>query len=292
MSVYKCYDCITVVCLDCFRKHKDQQHLLQLISDSFILNDKFTLSGKLSPLMEIAYLPGGLLVVVYNGDLNSYSVSGIHTHVKSFVEQTDKIAVVDKSTVAVILVNSYLKVAMVNLQQNNIQYLEYEDILMNFPSSIIYIENQLYVADNFGINIIDLSRTVKERIELSFIPRYMCYDVDLQRIYCVDRDSIKLICIDRDGTVQFTFADPNWTNIKSLTIDNSGNVLVICVKGDDDFMCVAKVDCDGKSSDVVISNIKMSSLYPNTCMCFHHLNNSVVIGRRNTVYIYEKEAKV
>ncbi|CAC5417541.1 unnamed protein product [Mytilus coruscus] len=73
------------------------------------------------------------------------------------------------------------------------------------------------------------TRTEKRRIDLSFRPKDMCYDVDSQRIYCIDSNNSALNCIDRDGTIIFTFADPHWIKLKCLTIDTEGNVLVLRV---------------------------------------------------------------
>ncbi|CAG2212157.1 unnamed protein product [Mytilus edulis] len=92
-------------------------------------------------------------------------------------------------------------------------------------------KNELYIGNKYGIVVFDMSGSVKRRMTLSFTPCDKCYDVDSQRIYCIVREHSKLICIDKDGNDIFTFTNPNMTKVKDLTIDNEGNVVVLCTKG-------------------------------------------------------------
>ncbi|CAC5379377.1 unnamed protein product [Mytilus coruscus] len=292
MSVYNCYDCNKVLCEDCSRKHNDenkyQSHLMQLISDSFILNCKFSLDPN-SPyyrsISDIKCLPNGEVVVAVLGqpEVMTFSVSGKRRHVIILEECVWKMDVLDKNTVAGFLKNH--SVAIVDIQQNHVQYVRGTAEGCRI-GSLIYIENQFYVVNTLGIIVIDMSGSVKRRIKLSFTPYVMCYAGDSQRIYCINSDNSELICIDRDGTIVFTFTDPSMTNLKTLTIDNEGNVFVLCRKGDDNSGYVIKVDSNDKSSEVVITNIKMSTY--RSCICFHSLTNSVVIGEDDKVNVYKK----
>ncbi|CAG2191118.1 unnamed protein product [Mytilus edulis] len=224
MSVYKCYDCNQVLCRDCSRKHgnteKYSTHLMQLISDSFILNCKFPLEDDIYGIRfisDIKCLPDGEVVAaVYNKgklELLVFSISGKRRHVIQLDNIPRKMDVVDKNTVAVLLEKDI--VAIIDIQQNHVQYIR--NIAIPYSSdTLIYIENEFYISDKHGIVVIDMSGSVKRRITLSFTPCDMCYDVDSQRIYCIDSDTSKLICIDRDGNNIFTFTDPSMTYLKIL----------------------------------------------------------------------------
>ncbi|VDI57799.1 Hypothetical predicted protein, partial [Mytilus galloprovincialis] len=139
------------------------------------------------------------------------------------------------------------------------------------------------------IKVVDSSETEQRGIKLSFTPYDMCYDVQSQRIYCIDYKNRKLNCIDRDGNIIFSFADTNVTNLHRITIDNDGNVLVLCIKRGDSLDCVIKVNSGGKLSEVVITNIEMPDIF--SCMSFHRLTNTVVIGVDTYVYIYKEDPK-
>ncbi|VDI26335.1 Hypothetical predicted protein [Mytilus galloprovincialis] len=290
MSVYKCYDCKKVLCKDCSTKHNDDtklhHHLMQLMSDKFILNCKFSLKEFVTckrTLTDIEYLPSGLLIVAverFPSELQICSVSGKQKHAIYLNNYPRKIDVVDKNTVAVSLTNK--SIAIVDIQQHHIC----GTAINLIQDSFIYIENQFYVANRLGIDVIDMSGDVKRRIDLSFTPYDMCYDVDSQRIYCMD--SSKLICIDRDGNDIFTLVDPNWTELRDLTIDNEGNVLVLQRNAGRGLGCVIKVDPNGKSNEVLITNIHLP-MFTSTRISFHRLTNSVVIGVDDTVYIYKKK---
>ncbi|CAG2199071.1 unnamed protein product [Mytilus edulis] len=211
----------------------------------------------------------------------TFSVSGKQKHDIQLENRQRMMDVVDKNTVAVLLSNN--SVAIVDIQQNNVQYIR--NIAIPYGSGTsIYIENQFYVDDELGIIVFDMSETVNRRIELSFTPRNMCYDVESQLIYCYTSVNSTLVCIARDDTIAFTFHDPIWTNLHRITIHNDGNLLVLCRKGDHGKTgYVIKVDSNDKSSEVVIRNIKMSSYI--SCICFDRLQNSVVIGVDDTVHL-------
>ncbi|CAG2211849.1 unnamed protein product [Mytilus edulis] len=295
MSMYKCYDCNQVLCEDCSRRHESmyQRHSMQPISDSFILNCIFPLEdvnhgNRL--IRDIKCLPDGEVVAAVNNkgipELLVFSISGKRRHVIQLDKTPYAMSVVDKNTVSVLIGND--SVAIVDIQQNHVQYIR-NNAIPNSSNTFIYIENEFYISNKHGIVVIDMSGSVKRRITLSFTPCDMCYDVDSQHIYCIDREHSQLICIDRDGTIIFTFTDPNMTNLTDLTIDNEGNVLVLCRKRDDNSRySVVKVDSNGEKSEVVITNIKMSS-FDNPRICYDHLTNSVVIGLGDTVYIYKKK---
>ncbi|CAG2227946.1 unnamed protein product [Mytilus edulis] len=297
MSVYKCYDCNQVLCRDCSRKHgnteKYSTHLMQLISDSFILNFKFSLEDDVYGLQfinDIKCLPDGEVVAaVYNKgklELLVFSISGKQRHVIQLDNIPRKMDVVDKNTVAVLLEKDI--VAIIDIQQNHVQYIRNIAMPYGLGTSFIYIENEFYIDEAFGIVVIDMSGSVKRCITLSFKPYDMCYDVKSQHIYCIDSKCGQLICIDRDGTNIFTFTAPSMTNLTDLTIDNEGNVLVLCRNEDDNSRySVIKVDSNGEKSEVVITNINTSLLDPH--ICYDHLTNSVVIGLDNKVYIYKKK---
>ncbi|VDI72376.1 Hypothetical predicted protein [Mytilus galloprovincialis] len=297
MSVYNCYDCNTVLCKDCSRKHKDenknQRHLMQLISNSFILNFKFraTLFSYHKSISDIKYLPNGELIVLIAREnaVKTFSVTGIQRHNIRLEDNPLKMTVVDKNTVAVLLINRSL--AIVDIQQNHVQYIR--DIAIPYSSdTLIYIKNEFYISYFImrdGIVVIDMSGSVKRHIPLSFTPYDMCYDVDSQRIYCLDREHGKLICIDRDGNGIFTFTDPGMTDLIDLTIDNEGNVLGLC-RNDDSSGNVIKVDSNGEKSKEVITNIKTLYVYPR--ICYDYFTNSVVIASDIEVYIYKKNERV
>ncbi|CAC5373147.1 unnamed protein product [Mytilus coruscus] len=262
----------------------------------FIFNCKFSVNESSTDrfISDSECLPNGLVIVAcYNllgtqFEVMAFSVIGEKTHVMRLEKYPKRMVVVDQNTVAVFLINN--SVAIVDIQQNHVKYLR--DIAKNQSlGSFICIENQFYVGDELGITVIDMSGDINRRIKLSFVPHEMCYDVNSQRVYCINSDYSKLIGIDRDGTIIFTFADPNWTKLKSLTIDNDGNVLVLRTNAVHDLGSVIKVDSNGKTSDVVITNIQLSEFNLNSCICFHHSTNSVVIGVHSTVYIYKKKMK-
>ncbi|CAG2188079.1 unnamed protein product [Mytilus edulis] len=194
--------------------------------------------------------------------------------------------VVDKNTVSVLMKND--SVAIVDIQQNHVQYIR-NNAIPNSSNAFIYIENEFYISDKYGIVVIDMSGSVKRRITLSFTPCDMCYDVDSQRIYCIDSEHSQLICIDRDGNDIFTFTDPNMTNLTDLTIDNEGNVLVLCEPEVDNSKHVIKVDSNGEKSEEVITNINISTSLHCPRICYDHSTNSVVIGLDDKVYIYKKK---
>ncbi|CAG2235183.1 unnamed protein product [Mytilus edulis] len=207
MSVYKCYDCNQVLCRDCSRKHgnaeKYSTHLMQLISDSFILNCKFYLDDDVYGRKftnDIICLPDGEVVAaVYNYKgipaLLVFSISGKQRHVIQLDNIPRKMDVVDKNTVAVLL-DKHI-VAIIDIQQNHVQYIRNIRMPNGLGTSFIYIENELNIGYEYGIVVIDMSGSVKRRITLSFTPCDMCYDVDSKRIYCLNRKQSQLICINK-----------------------------------------------------------------------------------------------
>lgn len=297
MAVYKCYECTIVLCEDCSRKHQNEKnyqfHTMQFVSDSFILNSKFHLGFKIVSLRDIQCSPNGILVAtsmnMFTNEVMLFSVNGKSKHEIQLKERANRIAVVDTHTVALSLWKSTcLHVALVDIHQRHVsQYIHKLKTPMNSNLPFIYIENHLYVADILGINVIDMLGTVKRRIELRFTPEDMCYNSDSQRIYCIDNENSQLICIDRDGNTIFTFAEPNVIHLNRLTIDNEGNVLVMCIKRDNDLECVIRVDVNGKLRRVVITNIPKPKFCQFSYICFHRSTNSVVIGVDKEVYIYK-----
>ncbi|XP_063412340.1 uncharacterized protein LOC134695076 isoform X2 [Mytilus trossulus] len=285
-SVYKCFDCKIFLCKDCSRKHNDDDkylsHSMHLTSDRFSLTSKFKMEEKC--IRDIICLLNGDIVVAYSSQLMKYSVSGKQRVVIQLQSSPYKLVVVDKNNVAVLL--EYYTMAIVDIQQKHITYIS-NIAIQNGLDSLTYIENQFYVEVESGIAVLDMSGSVKRRITLSFTPYIICYYVDSKRIYCLDRDNSKLICIDRDGTIVFTCAVSDSTNLQDLTIDKKGNVLALYRKGDDNSAYAIKVDFTDKSSEIEITDIKMSTY--RSCMCFNHLTNSIVIASDNEVYIYKKK---
>ncbi|XP_063411252.1 uncharacterized protein LOC134694185 [Mytilus trossulus] len=96
------------------------------------------------------------------------------------------------------------------------------------------------------------------------------------------------IDLESKNQSQRRFIDPSMTNLRRLTIDNDGNVLVLCEKEGDCLGYVVKVDSNGKKSEVVISNINTSLDEP--LICYDPSTNSEVIGVHDTVYIYKRKA--
>ncbi|VDI57798.1 Hypothetical predicted protein [Mytilus galloprovincialis] len=289
MSVYKCYDCNLVLCEDCSRRHcnenKYQSHSMQLISDSFILNHKFCVENEI--ISDIKYLPSRELILAFyiTPNIMILSVSGKQRHVVHLEDYPRMMHLVDKNNVAVSLQNK--NVNIVGIQKRVVPYVE--NIAINYKvDSFIYIENRFFIGDEFGIVVLDMSGSVQRHIPLSFTPCDMCYDVDSQHIYCIESENSQLICIARDGTIVFTYTDPSMTNLNDVTMDNEGNVLVLCRKKDDNSGYVLKVDSSGKKSEVVITNINTSPF--DSRICYDHLTNSVVIGVRDTVYNYKRKA--
>ncbi|VDI65033.1 Hypothetical predicted protein [Mytilus galloprovincialis] len=292
MSVYKCFDCNKDVCKDCSRKHHDKYrdedliHSVQLIRDSFIMNCKFRLQ---SLLRDIQCLPNGEVVAaaLLSSELFIFSVSGKLRHVIQLKVNSMMMTVMDKSTVALLLkkINS---IAIVDIQQNHVQYI-HNIAMENSSGTLIYIENKFYIGYTSHISVIDMSGSVKRRIKLSFTPYVMCYNCVSQHIYCINSSHSEMICIDKDVNDKFIFTDPSMRDLKDLTIDNEGNVLVLCRKEDDiSGYNVITVDSNGGKSEIVIENI--NKLSPYSRICYDHLSNSLVIASDNEVYIYKKKA--
>lgn len=137
-----------------------------------------------------------------------------------------------------------------------------------------------------------MSGIEKRRIPLTFIPDYMCYNVDSQRIYCISRDTNKLICIDSYGKVEFTVDNSNWAFPQSLTIDNEGNILQLYMTGDEYTGYVIEEADDGKSKRAFKPKLQFQMIDQNCFICFHRLTNSVIIGVDKTVYIYERDSNM
>lgn len=284
------------------RKHdaenKDQIYSVHHINNCFILNNTFSVENSRSLRLDLTCLRNGLLVIDANNESKSefkvmtFSVKGKPKHAISVDQWANKIAEVDINTVALSLRSHFLHVAIVDIQQSYVRYIRNENIPNNSNSIFMFKHNRLYFANELGITVCDMSGFFKRRIELGFTVFSMCNDFESQRIYCINSDKSKLICLNENGTIMFTFADQNWTNLNSLTTDNDGNVLVLCVNRGDNLGCVIKVDSSGNLSGVVISNILLPRTCSSSCICFHRLRNSVVIGVDETVYIYKKKENV
>ncbi|CAG2219268.1 unnamed protein product [Mytilus edulis] len=255
---------------------------MQPISDTFIMNCKWQIEQH---VCDIECLPNGEIIVAswFYPQIILFSVSGKQRAALQLESKPSQIVVVDKTTVAVFLLINDL--AIVDIQQNHVQYIR-NNAIPNISDTLIYIENEFYISNKNGIVVIDMSGSVKRRITLSFTPCDMGYDVDSQHIYCIVSEHSQLVCIDRDGNDIFTFTNPNMTN---LTIDNEGNVLVLCKKKYNPSGHVIKVDSNGEKREVLITNINPSRIV-DPRICYDHSTNSVVIGLDDTVYFYKRKA--
>ncbi|VDI35533.1 Hypothetical predicted protein [Mytilus galloprovincialis] len=298
MSVVKCFDCNKNMCKECIcimhnSASKDPMHLMQPLSDSYILNCK--LRVKVLWLNDLKYLPNGLLVATtrtHGEELITFSVNEKQKQYIPLSGDSFRLAVKDENTVAVLtkILNKRPSVAIVDITQRRvIRYMNNTIIPLQSYSPFIFIENQLYFGVNSSVTVTDMSGNIQRRIKLSFTPYDIGYDVASRRIYFIDRDNCRLYCIDKDGNNIFTFTDPENKNFHSLTIDNNGNVLVLCTKRDHNSVCVMKVDSVGESSEVLITNIQGPII---SCICFHHMTNSVVIAVNDTVNIYKRNEQV
>ncbi|CAG2185895.1 unnamed protein product [Mytilus edulis] len=169
MSVYKCYDCNQVLCRDCSRKHgnmgKYSKHLMQLISDSFILNCKFYLEDNIYGsrlIRDIKCLPDGEVVVtVYNEgspELLVFSISGKRRHQIHLDNIPRTMDVVDKNTVSVLMKND--SVAIVDIQQNHVQYIR-NSVMPYSSGTFMYIENEFYIGYEYDVFVLDMSGKLK-----------------------------------------------------------------------------------------------------------------------------------
>ncbi|CAG2219273.1 unnamed protein product [Mytilus edulis] len=165
MSVYKCYDCNQVLCEDCSKRHDDeikfQSHSMQPINDKFILKSKFILKIL---VVDIKCLSNGLLIVIgHSGFINDCRilkiyVNGEQRHVTHLEKNPKTMVVVDQNTVAVDINGS--SIALVDIQQNHVQYIR--NIARRCTRSFMYIENEFYFGDKYGIVVIDMSGSVKD----------------------------------------------------------------------------------------------------------------------------------
>ncbi|CAC5390655.1 unnamed protein product [Mytilus coruscus] len=297
MPVYRCYECSNVLCDDCYLKHdkltNTKHHTFQSTNDKLLLNNTFEVSGT---ILDMKSLPGGLLVfALYPSDeLLTYSVSDNQRNEISVGKLPCRIAIVDRNTVVVLLSRDYVKVdsiEIVDIRQR--QVIQNVDCRLDLPSyplcPMFYTDDQLYISNRSGITVMDMSGTTDRKIDLGFTPKNMCYDTKATRIYCIDESEKKLICIDRDGNTIFTFTVTGLTNVKRLTIDNEGYVLIMCSGKNDLQFEVNRISHDGKSGEVIISgkqNDKIDFLF--SSMCFQDESDSVVIGLRDRVYFYKK----
>lgn len=303
-SVFTCFECTQLLCTDCSREHDDNvshsTHSVQPITDGYILNYKFSLEEKLSYISDMICLLNGCLVAtmyVMHGNekkIMTFLVNGKQQQSISLDEDPFRIAVIDKNTVLLTLKKTSINpsVALYDIQQRQIiEYVNNEIVGKDPHSPFIYIENQLFVAADLGIVVMDNSGNIKRGFKLGFTSYDLCYDVESQHIYCIDKDNSELVCVDRNGDRIFTFTDPKINNAHRLNIDNQGNVLVLCTKTEKSG-CVFKVDSNGMTSEVVISNIKLARSNLDSCICFHRPTNSIVIGVKDTVYIYKNRTNV
>lgn len=295
MSFVKCYDCDKHICKTCLSvnhkgERKGSDHTIQPFTDCYLLERKCNV--KASWVNDLKCLPNGLLVATTGtlaNNLLTLSVNGQSMNCISLTGDSFRLAVKDVNTVAVSIGNRY-SVAIIDIEQIKvIQYINNAIFPLHSYSPFIFIENELFIGVKSNITVTDMSGNIQRRIKLSFTPYDLGYDVASQRIYCIDRDHCDLYCIDKDGNNIFTFTDPESANFHSLTIDNNGNVLVLCTKRDHNSVCVMKVDSVGESSEVVITNIQGPSI---SCICFHHMTNSVVIAVYDTICIYKRDEQV
>ncbi|CAC5390825.1 unnamed protein product [Mytilus coruscus] len=183
-------------------------------------------------------------------------------------------------------------IGIVDIRQR--QVIQHVDCTIYLPPYLFcpmfYTDDQLYISNRSGITVMDMSGTIDRKIELGFEPRDMCYDTKAARIYCINESENKLICIDRDGNTIFTFTDTGLTNVKRLTIDNEGYVLILCHE-DYNFknFKVHRISPDGKSGEVIITG-KHNYMYTNivSSICFQEESDKLVIGMKETVYTYKK----
>lgn len=298
MFAYKCYDCKLVLCKDCSRKHHGketyQNHSIQGINDSFMLNSKFSVGDVSCVINDITCLPNRLVVVAvnYHNELESkvmaFSVNGKKEHDIKFNVRAFRMAVVGKNSVAVSLKSICLCVATVDFKENQVNYINNLHIVLD-TGVFIHIESKLYVANRFDIVVLDMSGNITSRINLGFRLTDLCYDVKSQRIYCIGGDINQLKCIDKDCNYIFTFEDLPIGNSPRLTIDNEGNLLVVCTKRKGFFLNVIKVDFKGNGNEALISMIQTNTI--GQSIDFHPFEKSVVVGIKDTVYIFKKNEK-
>lgn len=308
MSVYKCFDCDVCFCLDCSKIHNeritDTHHATQPISNNYMLKSILDIRDLFTYIRDIKCLHDGLLAVTHDRHLLLMSVDGKQKQIISLKGNAGKISVVNRYNVAVLLENGQIGLCVVieDIQQRQKnQYIHNEGISVSLNSPFICTENQFYVASYTGINVTDMSGVFKTYHEIGFTPWDMCYNPHTQRIYCIKKDHSHLYCIDTAGNIIFTFAGPNKQYLHSLTMENDVHVLLLCSKKDDETNRVISVDYNGKLNEVEITNIKMAKLeqlgidtilnnyFSRSCISFHRLTNSVVVGVNSTIYIYGKK---
>lgn len=298
MSVVKCFDCNKNMCKECIcimhnGASKDPIHLMQPLSDSYILNCK--LRVKVLWLNDLKYLPNGLLVATtstHGEELITFSVNEKQKQYIPLSGDSFRLAVKDENTVAVLTkkLNKRPSVAIVDITQRRvIRYMNNIIIPLQSYSPFIFIENQLYFGVNSSVTVTDMSGNIQRRIKLSFTPYDIGYDVASRRIYFIDRDDCRLYWIYKNNNKIFSYPYPTCANFYSLTIDNNGNVLVLCTKRNHVSFCVIKVNSVDNSSEVVITNIQGPNI---SCICFHHKTNSVIIAVNDTVNIYKRNEHV
>lgn len=327
MSVYRCYDCKIILCENCGgRRHiaLNPCHTIQPLSDSYILQHQFIHADNSSSICDIQCLSNGMLLVTSTAFEKEIMICSLNEKQKQFVsvkQGAHKIAVIDKDNVAMssrvrqnrtALGDMQDSVAIFNIEKKQaVYFITCDPVLWESSRPFFCLENQFY-APSFkkGLNVHDMSGTLMRNIKLDFVPSDMCCHVDSQRIYCLNSDSSELICVDKHGNSIFTFTFLNIPDLHSLTLDNDGNILVLCRKSDSCLNCVIKVLSNGKSCESVISNIQMSTGYKSYidkdmmcppfqchednsyCISVDRLRNAVVIGIDSTVYIYEKNEKI
>lgn len=297
MSLDKCNECNIVLCKDCSSEHKiatmNRIHSIQ--PDGYILNTKFSVDEKFSSIRDIKCLPNGLIIATTSGykQIMVFSSNGEQRQSLSVDGNPVRICVVDSTTILVSLWKECgtFSMAKVDIQQRCVlQYVTNNHLEWNSLSPFLYMENQLYVACNSTIVVIDMSGKIERVIDPGFTPYDMCYDCDSEHIYCIDQYYRKLFCIDKSGRRIFTFADQNMKNSHSLTIDKSGNVLVPCTNKAGYPGYVTKVNYKDQSSRVVITNIQILTHKSNSCICFDLSTNSMLIGVDDMIYIYKNDA--
>ncbi|CAC5375169.1 TTN [Mytilus coruscus] len=303
LPVNRCYECSTVLCDDCYHKHDELtyaqcRHTFQSFNDELQLNNTFKVS---SMIVDMKALPGGILVIALR------SREMLLTRFVSDKQQNEiqigglpySIAIVDRSTVVVLLTNTYEKVDSIEIvdvtQKQVIQHIDIPLIDFSPPfllCPLFYIDDELYINSRSGITVMDMSMTRDREIHLGFTPIDMCYDSKAARIHCIDEPEKHLICIERNGKTVFSFKDLSLTDMKRLTIDGEGNVLILCHKKCDfTKFKVHRISRDGKSSDVIIRS-KLNngfSAYKFSSICFHEELDSVVIGFMDKVLVYKND---
>lgn len=222
---------------------------------------------------DIKVLHDDVLVISdgLGGQLVTCHITGQQQHFIPIPGLPRFIAVVDINTVAVTLVTT---VVIVDLRQRQV----IQDVeLMVGCYGIMCKDNQLFVGcDDRTIKVMNMLGEVTHAIPVAVIPGYIC-DGKGGQIYYTYWDT--LYCIDNVGNTLFKLIEPNIKTPWALATDDEGHVLFTTTGGD----CVVRIWPDGKQGQIIYSERFRGSPY----ICYNSLSESVVIGAKNTVYVFK-----